>query len=261
LARFPSLLVAYSGGVDSAFLLYAAHGVLGDKCTGVIADSPSLPRRELRDALDLAARIGACVEVVPTAEFDDPNYTANPVNRCFYCKNSLFRTMQRIAQESGAAALAYGENADDNPSERAGSEAASLCGVLSPLREAGLTKAEIRDACRAAGLPVAEKPASPCLSSRIPQGIPVTAEALHRIEQGEQILLDEGFRIFRLRHHGQIARLEFAKEELPRFHEPSLRQRVESSLAELGYATVILSDYPYGHPANKNNTLLPVKNI
>jgi uncharacterized protein len=217
LAHAP-LLVAYSGGVDSAFLLAFAHRTLGPGASAAIADSPSLPRQALADALALAAHIGADVEVLPTRELENPSYAANPVDRCYFCKAELFRAMEDLAARRGFRALAYGENADDMRQERPGRRAAEEFSVLAPLRDARLTKAEIRALSRELGLPTADAPAQPCLSSRIPHGTPVTLDALHRIERAEAFVRSLGFQVFRVRHIAlpggrRRARLQVAPEE------------------------------------------------
>ena len=212
------LLVAYSGGVDSAYLLARAWKVLGSGMLGVIADSPSLPRQALADALGLAARLGAPVEVLRTGELENPEYASNPVNRCYFCKAELFSKMEELAVERGFRAVAYGENADDMRTVRPGRRAADEFRVLAPLRDAGLSKQEIRELSRELGLPTADAPAQPCLSSRIPHGTPVTAEALGMVERAEAFVRGLGFRVFRVRHMTGadgvvLARLQVAPEE------------------------------------------------
>ncbi len=201
LRRHEPLLIAYSGGVDSAFLLTAAHRALGDRVTGAIADSPSLPRQALADALALAESIGARVEVVRTEELANADYASNPINRCYFCKAELFNRLDQMARERGFAAIAYGENADDARQVRPGLRAAQEFAVVAPLKEAGLTKAEIRALSAELNLPTADAPAQPCLSSRIPHGTPVSVEALGMIEAGEAFVRSLGFRVFRVRHH------------------------------------------------------------
>ena len=243
------LLVAYSGGVDSACLLAFAHRTLGDRMGGVIADSPSLPRRALAEALALADRIGAPVETIATAEMDDPEYASNPLNRCYFCKSELFRNMDRIAHERGFAAIAYGENADDPPQLRPGSQAAREFQVLAPLKQAGLTKSDVRELSRSLGLPTADAPAQPCLSSRIPHGTPVTLEALSMVERGEAMVRGLGFRVLRVRHivepgGGLRARVQVAPEEMPGL-ELSIRRLMEAGLREIGYAEVEIDPEGY----------------
>ena len=194
------LVIAYSGGVDSAFLLAEARRELGDRMLGVIADSPSLPRQSLAEAVALARAIGAPIEVVKTQELENPDYAANPPNRCYFCKAELFQTLDALARSRGYPAIAYGENADDMQHERPGRVAAAEFHVLAPLRDAGLTKAEIRRLSRDIGLPTADAPAQPCLSSRIPWGTPVTTDALAMVERAEEHIRALGFRVFRVRH-------------------------------------------------------------
>ncbi len=237
------LLIAYSGGVDSAYLLAEAHRVLGERMLGVIADSPSLPRQALADALAVAKQIGANVEVIRTAEVENPAYANNPVNRCYFCKAELFSKMESLAVERGFRAIAYGENADDMRQVRPGRQAATEFSVVAPLRDAGLTKGEIREQSRALGLPTADAPAQPCLSSRIPHGTPVTIAALAMVEQGEAWVRSLGFRVFRVRYHllpdGETAKakVQIAPEEMPRL-DAALTQRLAGGLRAIGYAAV-----------------------
>src|SRR5438094_4272460 len=196
-----SCLVAYSGGVDSAFLARVARDVLGDRSLAVIADSPSLPRRELQEALEIAERFQIRVRVVRTGEFENPNYTANPYNRCYFCKHELFEEVTPIARTEGFAVIAYGENASDVTDFRPGAQAAAEFQVRAPLKEIGLTKQEIRELSAQLGLPTADKPQMACLSSRIPYGEAVTEEKLKMIEAAENFLRDLGFYDVRVRHH------------------------------------------------------------
>lgn len=238
LAALPSLAVAYSGGVDSAYLLYAAHEVLGAKCHGILADSPSLPRHELAAARELAAQRGWPLQIITTTELDDPHYAANPLNRCYYCKHELFDQLTQYAFAHDITHLAYGENADDAHQVRPGQKAAQEFAVLAPLREAGLTKADIRTLSQKAGLPTATKAAQPCLSSRLQHGIAVTRETLAQVEAGEAILRAKGFHIFRVRHLGDRARVQVAPEELPRLQASALQQEIAQKLSALGFAEV-----------------------
>ena len=208
LQAYGSCLVAYSGGVDSVFLARVARDVLGDKALAVIADSPSLPRRELKEALDVAAKFQLPVRVVRTREFDNPNYTNNPINRCYFCKHELFTELAPIARAEGFAVIAYGENASDAGDYRPGAQAAAEFQVRAPLKEAGLTKAEIRALSAQLGLPTADKPQMACLSSRIPHGEAVSAEKLSMIERAENVLRDLGFHDVRVRHHELRSEIE-----------------------------------------------------
>jgi uncharacterized protein len=209
-------LVAYSGGVDSAYLAFVAHRVLAQDMLAVIADSPSLARAQLHDALAFAQEQEIPVRVIQTREMERDAYVRNDSRRCFHCKDELFKTMHEFAHQNGFASIAYGVNLDDLGDFRPGQKAASLHGVVAPLLQAELNKKEIRELARKAGLRVWEKPASACLSSRIEYGRPVTREALMAVEQGEDALRALGFQQFRVRHHGEIVRIEIAKEELSR---------------------------------------------
>jgi len=244
------LVIAYSGGVDSAYLLAAARAALGEQALGVIADSPSLPRQALADALQLAARISARVEVVATEELQDARYASNPVNRCYFCKAELFTKLDSLARERGFAAIAYGENADDMLQARPGRLAAEEFRVIAPLRDAGLTKVEIRELSRELGLPTADAPAQPCLSSRIPHGTPVTTDALAMIERGEALVRSLGFKVFRVRHlalgHETRARLQVAPEEMPRI--PPVAGTIISGLHAAGYDGVEIDPTGYRSP-------------
>ena len=242
------LLIAYSGGVDSTCLLAFARRTLGEGVQGVLADSPSLPRQALADALALARSIGAPVEVIQTGEMENPLYASNPLNRCYFCKAELFARMDALARARGFAAIAYGENADDPPQQRPGSQAAREFAVLAPLREAGLTKAEIRALSRTLGLPTADAPAQPCLSSRIPFGTPVTREALAMVEAGEAHVRSLGFRVLRVRHivapdQALHARVQVAPEELERL--APLHAQIASGLRAVGYDAVEIDPQGY----------------
>lgn len=233
-------LVAYSGGVDSALLAKVAHDVLGTDALAVIADSPSLPRRELQEALELGAQFKFPVRVIKTDELADANYTSNPSNRCYFCKTELFEELTAIAATEGWQTIVYGENASDNGDHRPGAQAATKYRVLSPLKEVGLTKAEIRAISARLGLPTSDKPQMACLSSRIPYGEPVTTEALAMIEAAEAVLRDAGFFEVRVRHHKNLARIEVGADEIHRFFEDELRTAVIDAIKAAGYAYVTL---------------------
>lgn len=235
-----SVLVAYSGGVDSTFLLAAATEVLAERALGVIADSESLPRSELADALELAERLGLAVERIETRELDRPGYRDNRQDRCYHCKAELFERLVPLARARGIAHVAYGANVDDLSDVRPGHRAARQHGIRAPLVEAGLTKEEIRALARDRGLPVWDKPAFACLSSRVPFGTPVTPELLVRIEQAEETLRRLGFRQFRVRHHDATARIELGQEEMGRILDPDVRERVVAGVRSAGYTYVTL---------------------
>ena len=235
-----SALVAYSGGVDSAYLAWAARQVLGDRMLAVLADSPSLAGFQKRDAIQFAQDYGIPLEVIRTEEFDNSDYTKNAPDRCFHCKDELFGKLAEIARQRGFASIIYGVNADDTRDFRPGHRAAAQYGVRSPLLEAGLTKAEIRELARQAGLPVWDRPASACLSSRIPYGTPVTIQILKKVEDGEDALRRLGFRQFRVRHHGELVRIEIAPEELKKALDPQMAQKFTEILKKLGYKYVTL---------------------
>jgi len=239
LAHAP-LVVAYSGGVDSAYLLAFAHKVLGDQALAVIADSPSLPRESLEAAVALAQQIGAPLEILRTDEMQDPNYASNPLNRCYFCKAELFTKLDALAKDRHFAAIAYGENADDMRQVRPGRQAATEFSILAPLRDAGLTKEEIRAASRALGLPTSDAPSQPCLSSRIPHGTPVTLQALSMVERGEKVVRLHGFKVFRVRHIVEAeqarARVQIAPEEMAGLEAVS--GKIAEGLLEIGYTGV-----------------------
>ncbi len=268
LRSYGSCLVAYSGGVDSAFLAYVAHEVLGDKALAAIADSPSLPRREFEQALALARQFGFPVRVLRTREFENASYLANPDNRCYFCKHELFTELAPLAKTEGFAVIVYGENASDIGDYRPGAQAAAQFQVRAPLKEAGLTKADIRALSAELGLPTADKPQMACLSSRVPYGEAVSPEKLKMIEQAENVLRDLGFYDVRVRHHelrkaalpstlnpsprqseataGQpsailhLARIEVGPDEMRKFLENGTSTKVAEALRKIGYAHVTL---------------------
>jgi uncharacterized protein len=231
-------LVAYSGGVDSAYLAWVASKVLGADMLAVIADSPSLARTQLQDALAFAQEHGIPIEVIQTSEMDRPEYIRNDRQRCFHCKDELFQVMEAFADKRGFQSIAYGVNVDDQSDFRPGQAAARQHQVAAPLLHAGLTKADIRELARTAGLRVWEKPASACLSSRIEYGRPVTLEALSAVEQGEEALHRLGFRQCRVRHHGEIARIEIAQDELARALTPEMFREFTQVFKTLGFTFV-----------------------
>jgi pyridinium-3,5-biscarboxylic acid mononucleotide sulfurtransferase len=253
------LMVAYSGGTDSAYLAYAAHQVLGAEMLAVIADSPSLSRAHLRDAVDFAESQRIPLRVIETNEMEDAEYVRNDSSRCFHCKDELFKVMAEAGGPLGFSAVAYGMNVDDRGDFRPGQKAAADHHVLAPLAEAGLTKEEIRTLSREAGLRVWDKPASACLSSRIAYGLPVTRETLESIEKGEEVLFAMGFRQFRVRHHGELARIEIAREELARMLSLSMFEQASAALKRLGYKYVTLD--LEGYRSGSMNALLPVSQI
>ena len=259
-------MVAYSGGVDSVFLARVCREVLGDRALAVIADSPSLPRRELAEALELAERFEIPVRVVGTREFDNPGYLANPINRCYFCKHELFTELVPIARNEGFAAIVYGENASDIGDFRPGAQAAAEFQVRAPLKEAGLTKAEIRELSGQLGLPTADKPQMACLSSRIPYGEAVTVEKLDMIERAENCLRDLGFYDVRVRHHelkqGALARIEVGPVEMPRLLAHGAASRVAERLRQSGYThvTVDLLGYRRGS-GNESIAFKPAERV
>jgi uncharacterized protein len=248
LASLGSVLVAYSGGVDSAFLGITAARVLGDRAICITADSPSYPDRHRQLALRLARDFNFRHEIVHTREMERAEYRSNPVNRCYYCKHELYSRLTAFARARGFAAVVDGSNADDRGDYRPGRQAAREFGVVSPLDEVGLTKDEIRELARQAGMASWDEPASACLSSRIPYHSEVTEEKLRTIDKAECVLRDLGFRIYRVRHHDTIARLELGREEIARAFEPEVAAAIDRELRALGYAhvTVDLRGYRLG---------------
>ena len=243
LARLGSsdgLLVAYSGGVDSAYLAWAAHTALGDRALAVTADSPSYPESHRSMAKAVAEQFGLAHRFVGTREVENPDYAANPSNRCYFCKSELFDVLERLRQELGFDAVAYGINSDDTGDFRPGHQAAEEHRVLSPLLDAGLSKSEIRQLSREAGLPSADLPASACLSSRIPYGMEVTPEKLRQIDRAEDALRELGFRQVRVRHHGDLARIELAPDELGASVDTARMRLMSKALHDLGFRYVAL---------------------
>jgi len=270
LKSYGSCLVAYSGGVDSVFLAQVAHQTLGARSLAAIADSPSLPRRELQEALDVAAKFSFPVRVLQSQEFANPEYTANPANRCYFCKHELFEELTPLARAENFAVIAYGENASDIGDFRPGAQAAAEFQVRAPLKEVGLTKAEIRQLSAQLGLPTADKPQMACLSSRVPYGEVVSPEKLRMIEQAEYVLRDLGFHDVRVRHHElrngaagaipnavlHLARIELAPAEIPGLLANGRLALVAEQIKKVGYAHVTLDLQGYRR-GSTNEALTP----
>jgi pyridinium-3,5-biscarboxylic acid mononucleotide sulfurtransferase len=251
------LLIAYSGGIDSAYLAYEAHRVVGENMLAILADSPSLARAQMRDAVAFADENGIPLQVIQTSEMERAEYRRNDAMRCFHCKDELFDVMDAYASEHQFSNIAYGVNVDDQGDFRPGQRAAKEHGVVAPLLGAGLTKSEIRELARRAGLRLWDKPASACLSSRIEYGRAVTVEALRQVEQGEDALRALGFRQFRVRHHGEIARIEIAQEELTRAMTGDMAREFTRIFKALGFTYVTLD--LEGFRSGSMNSLLPLE--
>jgi pyridinium-3,5-biscarboxylic acid mononucleotide sulfurtransferase len=248
LRRMDRVIVAFSGGTDSAYLAWAAHRVLGSNALAITADSASIPESHKRDAEVFVRRFRIAHEYIRTREFDNPAYAQNNADRCFHCKDELFTRLEEVGRERGYAHIVYGVNRDDLDDYRPGQNAAKAHRVAAPLADAGLTKAEIRELSRLADLPTWDRPASACLSSRIPYGTPVTIQNVKTVELGEERIKALGFRQFRVRFHGEIVRIEIAPAELPKALNPEMAQRFTAIFKELGfkYVTLDLEGYRQG---------------
>lgn len=240
LAGMRHVIVAYSGGTDSAYLAWAAQHALGDAAVAITADSPSIPESHKRDAAAFAQECGFRHEFIETREFDNPDYIKNDANRCFHCKDELFTRLEEIARERGLDNIVYGVNVDDLGDYRPGQNAAKMHQVKAPLVEAGLTKAEIRELSRMAGLSTWDRPAAACLSSRIPYGTPVSKENIKTVEQGEEAIKALGFHQFRVRFHGELVRIEVAKDEMPKALTAEMAQAFAGIFKPLGFLYVTL---------------------
>ena len=252
-----SMMVAYSGGVDSAFLAATAHRVLGDRILAVLADSPSLARRDMEQAQAFAASQGIPLRIIQTEELDKPEYQRNDADRCFHCKAELFDSMKKLGAELGFEHIAYGMNADDTRDYRPGQRAAEQHEVLAPLAEASLTKQEIRALAKEAGYTLWDRPAAPCLSSRVEYGRPVTREVLEQVERGEESIRQLGFREFRVRYHGELARVEISRAELNRALTLEMMDRISAELRKAGFRYVTLDCT--GFRSGSLNAVLPAE--
>lgn len=259
LRQLGRLLVAYSGGVDSAYLAWVAHTELGDNMLAIIADSPSLARTQLADAVAFAGEQAIPLEIVSTSELERPEYARNDGQRCFQCKDELFSVMEKLCAGRGFDAIAYGVNLDDQSDFRPGQKAAQQHHIVAPLLKAGLRKQDVRELSRAARLRIWDKPASACLSSRIEYGRPVTREALDVVERGEEAIRALGFRQFRVRHHGDIVRIEIARDELHRALDAAMAAQFTSIFKALGFQFVTLD--LEGFRSGSMNALLPTERL
>jgi uncharacterized protein len=257
LGQLGSLMAAYSGGVDSAFLAATAHRVLGSRMIAVLADSVSLARRDFEQACEFARAQGIPLRIIATEELSRPEYQRNDANRCFHCKDELFQAMEALGTKLGFEHIAYGMNADDTRDFRPGQRAAEEHAVLAPLAEAGLTKSEIRALARAAGYSLWDRPASPCLSSRVEYGRTVTPEVLEQVEKAEESMRRLGFRELRVRHHGELARVELARAEMPRALTMEMLEAITAALKLAGFQYVTLDCA--GFRSGSMNAILPVE--
>jgi uncharacterized protein len=255
LGQLDSVMVAYSGGVDSAFLAATAHRILGSRMLAVLADSPSLARRDMEQACAFAGALQMPLRVVKTDELERPEYQRNDANRCFHCKDELFDVMGSLAAELGFSSIAYGMNADDTRDFRPGQRAAAQHAVLAPLADAGLTKLEIRALAKAAGYTLWDRPAAPCLASRVEYGRTVTRQVLEQVERAEDSLRQLGFREFRVRHHGDLARIEIARAELSEALSIPMMDAMTAALKRAGYQYVTLDCT--GFRSGSMNAILP----
>lgn len=255
LRELDRLMVAYSGGVDSAYLAATAHRILGDRMLAVLADSPSLARRDMEQASDFARSLGMPLRVIRTEELERAEYQRNDANRCFHCKSELFTGMEALERELGFTNIAYGMNADDTADFRPGQRAAQEHQVLAPLAEAGLTKLEVRALAKAAGYSLWDRPAAPCLSSRVEYGRKVTREVLEQVERAEEFVRQLGFKEFRVRHHGELARVEISRAEMPKALTMETLDSITTALRGIGFQYVTLDCA--GFRSGSLNAVLP----